>query len=48
MDSGIQYRQLIQTLHQHQAEMQKTIIEQEEEIKKLQKLIVELEAKIDE
>jgi|TARA_B100001964_G_C14234392_1_gene601691 peptide methionine sulfoxide reductase MsrA len=48
MDSGIQYRQLIQSLHQHQGEMQKIIIEQEQEIKKLQKLIVELEAKIDE
>ena len=31
MDSGIQYRQLIQSLHQHQGEMQKKIIEQEEE-----------------
>ena len=32
MDSGSQYRQLIQSLQMHQAEMQKTIMQQQEEI----------------
>ena len=46
MDSGTQYRQLIQSLQKHQAEMQKLIIEQQEEIDRLNKFVKELEGQV--
>ena len=46
MDSGTQYRQLIQSLQKHQAEMQKLIIEQQEEIDRLNKFVTELEGQV--
>ena len=46
MDSGSQYRQLIQSLQKHQAEMQKLIIEQQEEIDRLNKFVTELEGQV--
>ena len=46
MDSGTQYRQLIQSLQQHQAEMQKLIVEQQQEIDRLNKFITELENQV--
>jgi len=48
MDSGTQYRQLIQSLQRHQAEMQTKILEQQEEIGRLNKLIAELEGQVKE
>tara|TARA_B100000519_G_C13890795_1_gene272739 strand:- start:281 stop:454 length:174 start_codon:yes stop_codon:yes gene_type:complete len=48
MDSGTQYRQLIQSLQKHQAEMQKLIIEQQEEIDRLNKFVKELEGQVGE
>ena len=48
MDSGSQYRQLIQSLQQHQADMQKTIIQQQEEIDRLNKFVTELEGQVGE
>ena len=48
MDSGTQYRQLIQSLQKHQAEMQKLIIEQQEEIDRLNKFVTELEGQVGE
>ena len=48
MDSGTQYRQLIQSLQKHQAEMQKLIIEQQEEIERLNKFVKELEGQVGE
>jgi len=46
MDSGTQYRQLIQSLQQHQAGMHTQILEQQEEIGRLNKLIAELENQV--
>ena len=46
MDSGTQYRQLIQSLQQHQGEMQKLIVEQQQEIDRLNKFITELEGQV--
>ena len=48
MDSGTQYRQLIQSLQQHQGEMQKLIVEQQQEIDRLNKFITELEGQVGE
>ena len=48
MDSGSQYRQLIQSLQMHQAEMQKTIMQQQEEIDRLNKFVTELEGQVGE
>ena len=48
MDSGTQYRQLIQSLQKHQADMQKLIVEQQEEIDRLNKFITELEGQVKE
>ena len=48
MDSGTQYRQLIQSLQKHQAEIQKLIIEQQEEIDRLNKFVTELEGQVGE
>ena len=46
MDSGTQYRQLIQSLQKHQADMQKLIVEQQEEIDRLNKFVTELEGQV--
>ena len=46
MDSGTQYRQLIQSLQQRQGEMQKLIVEQQQEIDRLNKFITELEGQV--
>ena len=46
MDSGTQYRQLIQSLQKHQVDMQKTIIQQQEEIDRLNKFVTELEGQV--
>ena len=48
MDSGTQYRQLIQSLQKHQGEMQKLIVEQQEEIDRLNKFVTELEGQVGE
>ena len=48
MDSGSQYRQLIQSLQKHQGEMQKLIVEQQEEIDRLNKFVKELEGQVGE
>ena len=48
MDSGTQYRQLIQSLQKHQADMQKLIVEQQQEIDRLNKFVKELEGQVGE
>ena len=48
MDSGSQYRQLIQSLQKHQGEMQKLIVNQQQEIDRLNKFITELEGQVGE
>ena len=48
MDSGSQYRQLIQSLQKHQGEMQKLIVNQQQEIDRLNKLVTELEGQVGE
>ena len=48
MDSGSQYRQLIQSLQKHQADMQKLIVDQQEEIDRLNKFVTELEGQVGE
>ena len=48
MDSGSQYRQLIQSLQKHQGEMQKLIVDQQQEIDRLNKFVTELEGQVGE
>ena len=48
MDTGTQYRQLIQSLQKHQADMQKLIVEQQEENDRLNKFVKELEGQVGE
>ena len=48
MDSGSQYRQLIQSLQKHQGEMQKLIVDQQQEIDRLNKFVKELEGQVGE
>ena len=48
MDAGSQYRQLIQSLQKHQGEMQKLIVDQQQEIDRLNKFVTELEGQVGE
>ena len=48
MDSGSQYRQLIQSLQKHQGETQKLIVDQQQEIDRLNKFVKELEGQVGE
>ena len=48
MDSGSQYSQLIQSLQKHQGEMQKLIVDQQQEIDRLNKFVTELEGQVGE